>query len=56
MIIENKPHSQVLVRVDSSIRVTMRNRRFVKPLDPELMKFVMFVTMTTQDIWILKTK
>ena len=34
VIIESKPPSQVMVRDDGSSRVTMRNRRFVKPLDP----------------------
>ena len=30
IVLENKPHSQVLIRVDRSRRVTMRNRRFMK--------------------------
>ena len=37
-VLENKPHSQVLIRVDGSRRVTLRNRRFVKRLDAELRK------------------
>ena len=36
IVMENKPHSQVLIRVDGSRRVTMRNRRFVRRLDPTL--------------------
>ena len=36
IVLENKPHSQVLIRVDGSRRVTMRNRRFVRRLDPTL--------------------
>merc|ERR1711940_507294 len=36
VILENKPHSQVLIRVDGSRRVTTRNRRFVRPLDPRI--------------------
>jgi len=36
VVLENKPHSQVLIRVDGSRRVTLRNRRFIKKLDPEL--------------------
>jgi hypothetical protein len=31
--LENKPNSQVLVRVDGSRRVTLRNRKFVRPLN-----------------------
>jgi hypothetical protein len=38
IILENKPHSQVLIRVDGSRRVTMRNRRFIRRLDPTLRK------------------
>ena len=38
IVLENKPHSQVLIRVDGSRRVTMRNRRFVRRLDPTLKK------------------
>ena len=34
--LENNPHSQVLIRVDGRRRVTMRNRRFVRLLDPTL--------------------
>ena len=36
VILENKPHSQVLIRVDGSRRVTMRNRRFIRELNPDL--------------------
>ena len=36
VILENKPHSQVLIRVDGSRRVTTRNRRFIRQLDPRL--------------------
>ena len=32
VILENNPHSQVMVRVDGSRRITRRNRKFVKPL------------------------
>jgi hypothetical protein len=38
IVLENKPHSQVLIRADGSRRVTMRNRRFVGCLDPTLRK------------------
>jgi hypothetical protein len=40
IVLENKPHSQVLIRVDGSRRVTMRNRRFVRRLDPTLREHV----------------
>ena len=36
VVLENKPHSQVLVRVDGSRRVTLRNRRFIRELNPSL--------------------
>ena len=36
MVLENKPHSQVVIRVDCSHRITTRNRRFVRPLNPAL--------------------
>ena len=36
VVLENKPNSQVLVRVDGSRRTTLRNRRFVRPLDPDV--------------------
>merc|ERR1712105_367527 len=36
VVLENKPHSQVLIRVDGSRRVTLRNRRFIKELNPSL--------------------
>ena len=32
VILENKPHSQVLVRMDGSRRMTLRNRKFVKQI------------------------
>ena len=32
VIIEKKPNSKVMIRVDGSRRVTLRNRRFVRPL------------------------
>ena len=38
IVLENKPHSKVLIRVDGSRRVTMRNWRFVRRLDPTLRK------------------
>ena len=38
IVLENKPHSQVMIRVDGSRRVTTRNRRFVRPLNPTLRK------------------
>ena len=31
-VIGNKPHSQVVIRVDGSRCITVRNRRFVKPI------------------------
>jgi hypothetical protein len=36
IVIENKPNSKVMIRVDGSRRVTMRNRRFVRPMEPML--------------------
>ena len=39
IVLENKPSSQVLFRVDRSRRVTMRNRRFVRRLEPTLRSF-----------------
>jgi hypothetical protein len=36
IVLENKPNSQVLIRVDRSRRVTTRNRRFMRCLDPAL--------------------
>ena len=36
IVIENKPNSKVMIRVDGSRRVTMRNRRFVRPMEPLL--------------------
>ena len=43
VVLENKPHSQVLVRVDGSRRVTLRNRRFVKKLNPGLFISIIFI-------------
>ena len=34
VILENRPHSQVLIKVHGSNRLTLRNRRFIKPLYP----------------------
>jgi hypothetical protein len=36
IVIENKPNSKVMIRVDGSRRITMRNRRFVRPMEPLL--------------------
>jgi hypothetical protein len=36
IVIENKPNSKVMIRVDGSRRVTMRNRKFVRPMEPML--------------------
>jgi hypothetical protein len=36
IILENKPNSKVMNRVDGIRRVTMRNRRFVRQLEPVL--------------------
>ena len=33
VVLENKPHSQVVIRVDGSRRVTTRNRKFVRKLN-----------------------
>ena len=33
-VIENRPHSQVVIRMDGSRRVTLRNRRYVKQILP----------------------
>ena len=35
IVLENRPHSQVLIKVDGSRRTTLRNRRFVRPLSKE---------------------
>ena len=37
VIVENKPHSQVLIRMDGSRKATLRNRRFVKQILPPKM-------------------
>jgi hypothetical protein len=36
IVLENKPNSEVMIKVDESRRVTMRNRRFVRPMEPML--------------------
>ena len=36
IIIENKPNSKVMIKVDGSRHVTMRNRRHVRPMEPSL--------------------
>ena len=36
IILENQPHSKVVIRVDGSRRITTRNRRFVRQLNPAL--------------------
>ena len=36
VIIENKPNSKVMIRVDGSRRVTLKNRRFVRPMETSL--------------------
>ena len=38
IIIENKPNNKVMIRVDGSRRVTLRNRRFVRPMETNLRK------------------
>ena len=47
VVLENKPHSQVLVRVDGSRRVTLRNRRFIKELHPSLARMTPEPVKTT---------
>jgi hypothetical protein len=42
VILENKPHKQVLIRMDGSRRMTLRNRRFIKQIIPPV------VTRTSQ--------
>ena len=34
VILENKPHSQVLIRIDGSRKATLRNRKFVRQILP----------------------
>ena len=34
VIMEVKPHEQIVMKVDGSRRLTLRNRRFVRELDP----------------------
>ena len=34
VILENKPHKQVLIRMDGSRRMTLRNRKFIKQIIP----------------------
>jgi hypothetical protein len=36
IVLENKPNCKVMIKVDGSRRVTMRNRRFVRPMEPTL--------------------
>ena len=36
IILENQPHSKVVIRVDGSRGITTRNRRFVRQLNPAL--------------------
>jgi hypothetical protein len=36
IVLENKPNCKVMIKVDRSRRVTMRNRRFVRPMEPML--------------------
>ena len=36
IILENQPRSKVVIRVDMSRRITTRNRRFVRLLNPAL--------------------
>ena len=50
VVLENKPHSQVLIRVDGSRRVTLRNRRFVKKLDPGLKRMPNPVTVQPKPV------
>ena len=38
IVMESKPHSQVLIRVDGSRSVTMRNRMFARWLEPTMRK------------------
>ena len=50
VVLENKPHSQVLVRVDGSRRVTLRNRRFIRELDPSLLSMTPPVVSTPKPV------
>ena len=34
LVVEIRPHEQIVVKVDGSRRLTLRNRRFVRELDP----------------------
>jgi hypothetical protein len=36
IVLENKPNNKVMIKVNGSRRVTMRNRRFVRPMEPTL--------------------
>jgi hypothetical protein len=36
IVLENKPNNKVMIKVDGSRRVTMRNQRFVRPMEPTL--------------------
>jgi hypothetical protein len=37
VILENKPHSQVLIRMDGSRKATLRNRKFIRKIIPAAM-------------------
>merc|ERR1711888_275636 len=50
VVLENKPHSQVLVRVDGSRRVTLRNRRFIRELNPSLTRMTPPARMTHEPV------
>ena len=50
VVIENKPHSQILIRVDGSRRTTLRNRKFVRPLDPDVHRPVRRSPVESHDI------
>ena len=43
-------HKQIVVKVDGSRRLTIRNRRFIRELYPEQMTPVTSSTMTTNNI------
>ena len=36
VVVEVRPHEQIVVKVDRSRRLTLRNRRFVRELDPRM--------------------
>ena len=37
LVVKVRPHKQVVVKVDGSRRLTLRNRRFIRELDPRKM-------------------